>query len=92
VTVRKLSRKTRRNDLDKSVKSLEKDITGPQRREFRIFKKTATSENDKLNINHISEEDWITHHTKLGREDKAQGNLIYHILKIWRWVTQQRKL
>jgi hypothetical protein len=32
-------------------------------------------QNDKFNINHISEENWITHYTKLWREDKTQRKL-----------------
>lgn len=37
--VRKLTRKYRREDWDKFVKSIECNITGPQRRGFKYYKK-----------------------------------------------------
>jgi hypothetical protein len=63
--VRKLSRKYRRADWDKFVKSLERDITGPQRRGFKIFKKLQMETKDKLQINMIPKEDWINHYKTL---------------------------
>jgi hypothetical protein len=52
------------------VKSLRKVITGPQRTGFKILKKLQLIENDKLNINNISEDVWVAHYTKLWNEEK----------------------
>jgi 16S rRNA C1402 (ribose-2'-O) methylase RsmI len=46
--VRKLTRRQRREDWDKFVKTLERDITGTQRRGFKIFKQLQLQERDKL--------------------------------------------
>ena len=46
--VRKITRKQRRDDWDKCVKILERDITGTQRRDFKIFKQLQLQERDKL--------------------------------------------
>ena len=48
--VRKMTRKQRRNDWDKFVKTLERDTTGTQRRGFKIFKQLQQQERDKLKI------------------------------------------
>jgi len=47
--VRKMTRKQRRDDWDKFVKTLERDITGTQRQGFKIFKQLHLQERDKLN-------------------------------------------
>jgi hypothetical protein len=47
------------------VKSLEQDITGPQRRGFKILKKLQLEVNDQIQTNLISKEDWKTHYSKL---------------------------
>jgi hypothetical protein len=60
--------------MDNFVKSLERDITGPQKG-FKIFKKLQLVENDKLNINHISVAAWVTHYTKLWNEEKNPTKL-----------------
>lgn len=57
------------------MKSLERDITGPQRRRLKIFKKLQLVENEKLNINDISDYDWVTHYTKLWNGEKTPENL-----------------
>jgi len=46
--VRKMTRSQRRDDWDKFVKTLERDITGTQRRGFKIFKQLQMQERDKL--------------------------------------------
>ena len=52
--VRKMTRSQRRDDWDKFVKTLERDITGTQRRGFKIFKKLQLQERDKLKIDPIT--------------------------------------
>jgi hypothetical protein len=63
--VRKITRRIRRNDWDKFVKSLGRDITGPQRRGFKILKKLQLEVNDQIQTNLISKEGWKTHYSKL---------------------------
>ena len=48
-----MTRKQRRMDWDKFVKTLERDITGTQRRGFKIFKQLQLQERDKLKIDPI---------------------------------------
>ena len=52
--VRKKTRRKRRDDGDKFVKTLERDIRGTQRRGFKIFKQLQLQERDKLKINPIT--------------------------------------
>jgi hypothetical protein len=63
--VRKLTRKTRRDDWNKYVKSLECDITGPQRIGFKILKKLRLEVNDQIQTNLISHDEWKAHYSKL---------------------------
>jgi hypothetical protein len=56
--VRKMTRRQRRDDLDKFVKTLERDITGTQRRGFKIFKQLQLQERDKLKIDPITKTEW----------------------------------
>jgi hypothetical protein len=74
--VSKLSRKYRRQMWDKFVKSLERDIAGPQRRGFKISKKLQMETKGKLQINMISKEDWINHYKTLwfGSRSQSQEN------------------
>jgi hypothetical protein len=51
--VRKMTRNQRREDWDKFVKALERDITGTQRMGFKIFKQLQLQERDKLRIEPI---------------------------------------
>ena len=51
--VRKTTRGQRREDWDKFVKTLERDITGTQRRGFKIFKQLQLQERDKLKFDPI---------------------------------------
>ena len=52
--VRKMTRKQRRDDWDKFVKTLERDITGTQRRGFKVFKQLQLQERSKLKIDPIT--------------------------------------
>jgi len=52
--VRKMTRSQRRDDWDKFVKTLERDITGTQRRSFKIFKQLQMQERDILKIDPIT--------------------------------------
>jgi len=52
--VRKMTRRQRRDDWDKFVKALERDITETQRRGFKIFKQLHLRERDKLKIDPIT--------------------------------------
>jgi len=54
--VRKMTRRQRRDDWDKFVKTLEMDITGTQRRGFKIFKQLQLQERDKLKIDPITKQ------------------------------------
>jgi hypothetical protein len=47
------------------VKSLERDITGPQRTGFKILKKLQLEVKDQIQTNLISKEDWKTHYSNL---------------------------
>jgi hypothetical protein len=69
--IRKMTRKQRRDDWEKFVKSLERDITGTQRLGFKIFKQLQLQERDKLKINPISKKEWKKYYEKLWNE---QGN------------------
>jgi len=56
--VRKMTRSQRRDDWDKFVKTLERDITGTQRRGFKIIKQLQMQERDKLKIDPITKREW----------------------------------
>jgi hypothetical protein len=49
-----MTRKQRRDDCEKFVKSLQRDITGTQRLGFKIFEQLQLQEREKLKINPIS--------------------------------------
>jgi hypothetical protein len=53
-----MTQKQWRDDWEKFVKSLERDITGTQRLGFKIFKQLQLQERDKLKINPISKLQW----------------------------------
>jgi hypothetical protein len=63
--VSKITRRIWQNDWDKFVKSLEQDITDPQRRGFKILKKPQLEVNDQIQTNLIPKKDWKTHYSKL---------------------------
>jgi hypothetical protein len=54
-----MARRQRRENWDKFVKTLESNITGTQRRDFKIFKQLPLQERDELKIDPI---------TKIGME------------------------
>ena len=56
--VSKMTRRQRRDDLDKFVKTLERDTRGTQRRGFKIFKQLQLQEKDKLKIDPITKTEW----------------------------------
>jgi len=49
-----MTRRQRRDDWDRFVKTLERDITGTQRQGFKIFKQLQLQERDKLKIDTIT--------------------------------------
>jgi hypothetical protein len=66
-----MTRKQRRDDWEKLVKSLQRDITGTQRLGFKIIKQLQLQERHKLKINPISKLEWKKYYEKLWNE---QGN------------------
>ena len=52
--IRKMTRRQRRDDWDKFVKTLERCVTGIQRRGFKIFKQLQLHERDELKIDLIT--------------------------------------
>jgi len=71
--VRKMTRKQRREDWDKFVKTLERDITGTQRRGFKIFKQLQLQEREKLKIDLITKTEWKDYYGKLWNEQGSKG-------------------
>jgi hypothetical protein len=70
--VRKMTQR-QRDDWDKSVKTLERDITGTQRRGFKIFKQLQLQERDKLKIDPITNTEWKKCYGKLWKEQGSKG-------------------
>jgi len=66
--VRKMTRRQRRDDWDKFVKTQERDIRGTQRRGFKIFKQLQLHERDKLKIDPIPKTEWKEYYGKLWNE------------------------
>jgi hypothetical protein len=66
-----MTRKQRRDDWEKFVTSLERDMTGTQRLVFKIFKQLQLQERNKLKINPTSKTEWKEYYAKLWNE---QGN------------------
>ena len=85
--VRKMTRRQRREDWDKFVKTLERDITGTQgditgtqrditgtqMRCFKIFKQLQLQKRDKLKIDPITKTEWKEYYGKLWNE---QGSTV----------------
>ena len=71
--IRKITRKQRRDDWDKFVKILERDITGTQRRGFKIFKQLQLQERDKRKIYPITKTEWKEYYRKLWNERGSKG-------------------
>ena len=68
-----MTRRQRREDWDKFVKTLERDITGTQRRGFKIFKQLQLQERDKLRIDPITTTEWKEYYGKLWNEQDSKG-------------------
>ena len=71
--VRKMTRRQSRDYWDKFVKILERDITGTQRRGFKIFKQLQLQERDKLRIDPITKTEWTEYYGKLWNEQGSKG-------------------
>jgi len=71
--VRKMTQRQRRDDWDKFVKTLERDITGTQRRDFKIFKQLQLQERDKLRTDPIPKTEWKEYYGKLWNEQGSKG-------------------
>jgi len=52
---------------------LERDITGTQRRGFKIFKQLQLQESDKLKIDPITKTEWKEYYGKLWIEQGSKG-------------------
>jgi len=52
---------------------LEREITGTQRRGFKIFKKLQLQERDKLKIDPITKTEWKEYYGKLWNEQGSKG-------------------
>jgi len=68
-----MTRRQRRDDWDKFVKTLERDITGTQRRSFKIFKQLQLQERGKLKIDPITKMEWKEYYGKLWNEQGSKG-------------------
>jgi hypothetical protein len=68
-----MTRKQRRDDWEKFVKSLERDITGKQKLGFKIFKQLQPQERDKLKINPTPKMEWKKYYEKLWNEQGKNG-------------------
>jgi len=66
-----MTRRQRRHDWDKFIKTLERDITGTQKQGFKIFKQLQLQERDKLKIDPITKTEWKEYYGKLWNK---QGN------------------
>jgi len=67
-----MTRRQRREDWDKFVKTLERDITGTQGRGFKIFKQLQLQERDKLKIDPITKMEWKEDYGKLWNEQGSK--------------------
>ena len=68
-----MTRRQRRDDWDKFVKTLERDITGTQRRGFKILKQLQLQETDKLKIDPITKTEWKEYYGNLWNEQGSKG-------------------
>ena len=71
--VTKMTQRQRRDDWNKFVKTLVRDITGTQRRGFKIFKHLQLHERDKLKIEPIPKREWKEYYGKLWNEQDSKG-------------------
>jgi len=68
-----MTKRQRRDDWDKFVKTLERDITGKQRPSFKIFKQLQLQERDKLKIDPITTTERKEYYGKLWNEQGSEG-------------------
>ena len=73
--VRKMTRSQRRDDWDKFVKILERNITGTQRRGFKIFIQLQKQERDKLKFDPITKTKWKEYYGKLWNEQGTEEGI-----------------
>ena len=75
--VRKMTRRQRSEDWDNFVKILERDVTGTQRRGFKMIKQLQLQERDKLKIDPITKKEWKKYYGKLwnGQGSKDEEHL-----------------
>jgi len=66
-------KKAKREDWDKFVKILERDITGTQGRGFKIFKQLHLQGTDKLQNDPITKTEWKEYYGKLWNEQGSKG-------------------
>ena len=78
--VKKMTRRQRRDDWDKFVETMKRDITGTQRdiigtqrRGFKIFKQLQLQERDKLKIDPITKTEWKKYYGKPGNKQGSKG-------------------
>ena len=71
--VMKMTPRQRRDDWDRFVKTLERDITGTQRRGFKKFKQLQLQERDRLKIDPITKTEWKEYYGKLWNEQGSKG-------------------
>jgi hypothetical protein len=90
--VRKRSRTIRRQDWDKFVKTLEHDITGEHRIQFKIFKKLQMDEKDKPQVNLIHKETWIEHYLSLWMTERNREESIDRMETELPGKTQKRQI
>ena len=70
--VRKMTRIQRRDDWDKFLKTLERDVTGTQRRGFKYLN-SYKCKKDKLKIDPITKTEWKEYYGKLWNEQGSKG-------------------
>jgi len=71
--VRIMTRRQRIGDWNKFVKILERDLTGTQRPDFKIFKQLQLHERDKLKIDPIPNTEWKEYYGKLCNVQGSKG-------------------
>jgi len=72
-----MTRRQRSEDWDNFVKILERDVTGTQRRGFKMIKQLQLQERDKLKIDPITKKEWKKYYGKLwnGQGSKDEEHL-----------------
>ena len=68
----KMTRRQRRDNWDKFVKTLEKDITRTQKGDFKISKQLQLQERDKLKIDPLTKGEWKEYYGKLWNEQGSK--------------------